>query len=111
MQITEIIKQQIENATAQNPVTSSKLIEIIKTRLGLTIGARKVRYIVAELREKNHLPILATKRGKLGYFYCNSEAEFDQYEKEIRAHSIKELTTLKLVRLNFFGGNQMDLIF
>lgn len=109
MTITETVKQHIEKATAQNPITSTDLIAIINRDLGVKVSARKIRFIVADLREKNHLPILATRSGKQGYYLCGSESDFDAYEKEIRAHSIRELSTLKNVRLNFFGTKQLTL--
>ena len=106
----EIIKREIEQATSSKPITSTRLIEIVRAETGERISARKVRFIVTELREVDYLPILATRKGLQGYYICKTSAEFDAYEKEVRQHSIKELTTIKNIRQSFFGKMQGELL-
>lgn len=62
----EIIKQKIEQSTAANPVTSTRLVEIVRRETGETITARRIRFIVKQLRD-NGTPILATRKGKKGF--------------------------------------------
>lgn len=104
--IDQTILKYIQPATSENPITSTRLIELVQVEIGELTNARSVRKAVERLRKKNKLPILATRQGKQGYFFCRTKAEFDQYEKEIRNHALTELGTLAEIRMNFFGESQ-----
>ena len=107
--IKTIIEREIKQASAANPVSSTRLIEIVREQTGRIIDARKVRFVVAELREKSKLPVLATKREPKGYYLCQSREEFESYAVEIRAHAIRELTTIAQIKADYFNQGQPEL--
>lgn len=109
--IEKIIEREITKATSKNPITSTRLIEIVRAEGGGIVESRKVRKVVENLRKDKNLPILATRSGKQGYFFCKSKAEFEAYEREVRNHAIKELTTIKEIKAAFFGTSQRELVF
>jgi hypothetical protein len=106
-----IIEREIKNATSNNPVTSTRLIGIVRQETGKTITARRIRKVVEELRKTSKLPILATKRDARGYYLCRNAAEFESWAVEIRAHAVRELTTISEIKASFFGSKQPELLF
>jgi predicted hotdog family 3-hydroxylacyl-ACP dehydratase len=104
-----IIREQIEKATKLSPISSTRLIDIVKRETGVLISARKVRHIVESLRVDQKLPVLATRKGSVGYYLCRSKEEFEAYAKEVRNHALRELTTIKMIRSDYFGQKQMEL--
>lgn len=106
-----IIETQIKNATAEKPITSTRLIEIVRLETGETITARRVRLIVDKLRKDKKIPILSSRDGKSGgYYLCRSVAEFEDFEAEVRNHAIRELTTIKEIKCSYFGQAQGELM-
>lgn len=106
-----IIENEIKKATSDSPITSTRLIQIVFNETRQVLTARKIRRIVDSFRREQHLPILATRSGKQGYFFCQSKAEFEDYEREVRNHALKELTTIKEIKSAFFGTSQKELVF
>lgn len=104
-----IIEREIKQATSAFPVTSTRLIQIVKDETRQTISARRIRRIVARLRDDKRLPILATKRDPQGYYLASSVAEVESYEFEIKSHALRELKTISQIKADYFGQSQQKL--
>ena len=108
-EIKEFIKAKITKATAEKPITSTQLIKDVRAEFNFITSSRTIRKMILYWQDKEHLPIISSRKHPYGYHFCRSEAEYDAYELEMRNHSIRQFTTIKMVKMNYFGTNQPSL--
>ena len=89
------------DATAANPIGIKRLRRALQDA-GLLVPEREVKDIVRTLRKKHELPILSRRKKGGGLWWCENEAQMNEYYEHAKKQPMDELHTLsRIVKANY----------
>ncbi len=86
----------------EQPMTGDYLINRVQVALDTRINLRKFHNIIRKLRKSHGLPILSRRTKPMGYWWCASVAEMNEFIENFRSQAMDELHTLsRIVNKNY----------
>ena len=94
----EFISILLLDASGEKPIKSQQIIERLKADLNIEISFRELKKIMRSLRRHHAFPIITRRAKPAGYWWCVSQAQFEEFERLWESQFYDEMITLQIMK-------------
>lgn len=90
----EFVANLLLDASAENPLKTAQIIEMVADGLGEEISFRELKKIIRSLRVNHAFPILSRRSKPAGLWWCQSIDEMKEFARLWQSQYFDEMRTL-----------------